>query len=82
MPRSMPGTQFSDALDALSAAAERGKESTREMVAKVGRASRLGERSRGVLDAGATSCWLMLSAMAGAMQALLAAEARGGGLCE
>ena len=32
--------------------------STKDMVAKVGRASRLGERSRGVLDAGAVSCWL------------------------
>ena len=36
--------------------AEEGKESTKSMVAKYGRASRLGERSRGVLDAGATSC--------------------------
>ncbi len=40
-----------------------GKESTRDMVARVGRASRLGERSRGVLDAGATSCWLLLAAL-------------------
>ena len=55
----------------MADAAERGKESTRELVARVGRASRLGERSRGVLDAGATSCWLMLSAMATSMQALL-----------
>jgi dihydroxyacetone kinase len=34
------------------------------MVAKVGRASRLGERSRGTLDAGAASCDMILSAMA------------------
>jgi dihydroxyacetone kinase-like protein len=34
------------------------------MVSKIGRSSRLGERSRGVLDAGATSCYLMLKSMA------------------
>jgi dihydroxyacetone kinase len=33
-------------------------------VARVGRAARLGERSRGVLDAGATSCCLILASMA------------------
>ncbi len=65
------GDAFAEALGAMADAAERGKESTRELVAKVGRASRLGERSRGVLDAGATSCWLMLSAMATSMRALL-----------
>jgi hypothetical protein len=31
-------------------AAESGKESTRDLVAKIGRATRLGERSRRVLD--------------------------------
>lgn len=66
------GQTFADALGAMADAAEQGKESTRELVAKVGRASRLGERSRGVLDAGATSCWLLLSAMAAAMRQLLA----------
>jgi dihydroxyacetone kinase len=30
-------------------------------VAKLGRAARLGERSRGILDAGATSCALILN---------------------
>ncbi len=34
------------------------------MTAKFGRSSRLGERSRGVLDAGATSCCIILTAMA------------------
>ena len=66
------GDSFADALAALSKAAENGKDSTRDLVAKVGRASRLGERSRGVLDAGATSCWLLLSAMADSMRQLLA----------
>ena len=65
------GKGFNEALVDLAAAAEQGKESTRDLVAKVGRASRLGERSRGVLDAGATSCWLLLTAMAAAMQGLL-----------
>lgn len=68
------GASFAAALEVMAQAAERGKESTRDLVARVGRASRLGERSRGVLDAGATSCWLLLRAMAGAMQRLLAAE--------
>jgi dihydroxyacetone kinase-like protein len=58
------GKDFREALVALQSAAKRGWQSTEVMVAKVGRASRLGERSRGVLDAGATSCWLILNTMA------------------
>lgn len=58
------GKSLSEALEAMKAAAEKGKDSTIDLVAKVGRASRLGERSRGVLDAGATSCYLILAAMA------------------
>jgi dihydroxyacetone kinase-like protein len=58
------GRSFTEALAAMRVAAEEGKESTRDLVAKVGRASRLGERSRGVLDAGATSCYLLLASMA------------------
>ena len=58
------GKSFVVALEAMKAAAEQGKESTIDLVAKVGRASRLGERSRGALDAGATSCCLILTAMA------------------
>jgi dihydroxyacetone kinase-like protein len=65
---------FADALAAMAEAAERGKESTRDLVARVGRASRLGERSRGTLDPGATSCALLLAAMADSMRELLAAE--------
>lgn len=55
---------FIEALEDMKIAAEKGKESTRDMVAKIGRASRLGERSRGILDAGATSCNLILQSMA------------------
>ena len=57
-------TDFSTALRRMADAAERGKESTRDLVAKLGRASRLGERSRGTLDAGATSCALILKSFA------------------
>ncbi len=52
------------ALQSMIMAAEEGKESTRNLVAKLGRASRLGERSRGTLDAGATSCSLILRSLA------------------
>ena len=52
---------FAAALDAMAKAAEEGRDSTVDLVAKLGRASRLGERSRGVLDAGATSCCLILT---------------------
>lgn len=51
-------------------AAEKGKDSTIDLVAKIGRSSRLGERSRGVLDAGATSCWLILTAMVDAIMSI------------
>jgi dihydroxyacetone kinase-like protein len=57
------GQSFRQALDSALKAAEAGKDSTRAMVAKLGRASRLGERSAGVLDAGAVSCYLILKAM-------------------
>ncbi len=62
------GADFAACLDAMAAAAERGRDATREMVAKVGRAARLGERSRGVLDAGAASCCLILQTLAAALK--------------
>lgn len=62
------GRSFSEALEEMKTAAEAGKESTRDLTAKYGRSSRLGERSRGVLDAGAVSCCIMLKAMASSMQ--------------
>lgn len=64
------GTDLKTALQNMKAAAEKGKESTKDMVAKFGRSSRLGERSRGVLDAGATSCCIILTAMADGISAL------------
>jgi dihydroxyacetone kinase-like protein len=61
---------FFSALEVMKDAAEKGKNSTVDLVAKIGRSSRLGERSRGVLDAGATSCWLILTAMADAIMSV------------
>ena len=65
------GESFSDCLTSLDAAAERGFQATRDLVARIGRASRLGERSRGHLDAGAASCRLLLHALAAGMRAQL-----------
>jgi len=62
------GRTFEDCLSAMACGAEHGKESTRQMQARIGRAARLGERSIGFLDAGATSCCIILQAMSGAMQ--------------
>ena len=65
------GQDFAACLQALKAASATGLESTREMVARLGRAARLGERSRGHLDAGATSCNLILQALADGLLAHL-----------
>lgn len=65
------GKDFVSALDEMKSAAQVGRDSTKEMVAQLGRASRLGERSRGVLDAGATSCCLLLETLADTSKELL-----------
>lgn len=65
------GKDFKEALEEMKAAAAAGRDSTKDMVAKFGRSSRLGERSRGVLDAGATSCCIILTAMADGIIELL-----------
>lgn len=67
------GKPFEQALDEMKECAEKGKESTKDMVAMYGRSSRLGERSRGVLDAGATSCCIILKAMADGMKKVMQA---------
>ncbi|UZR27574.1 dihydroxyacetone kinase subunit DhaL [Methylococcus mesophilus] len=51
-------------VDEVSRAAEAGMESTRDMIATKGRASFLGERAIGHVDAGARSSQLMISAIA------------------
>lgn len=65
------GLDMNTALEQMKQAARTGRDSTKNMVAKFGRSSRLGERSRGVLDAGATSCCIILESMADAMLKLL-----------
>jgi dihydroxyacetone kinase-like protein len=62
---------FAAALDALVVAVEKGRDSTIDLVAKIGRASRLAERSRGVLDPGAASCAIILRAFAEGAKAKL-----------
>ena len=65
------GKDFVSALRIFKEASEKGMLSTRDLVAKFGRSARLGERSRGVLDAGAVSCNLIRQAMADEMILLL-----------
>ena len=65
------GKEFVQCLEAMNDAAERGWQSTKDLVAKIGRASRLGERSRGVLDAGATSCYFIVTGIGKAAIGLL-----------
>ena len=61
------GKPYKAALDDMTEAARQGRDSTVGMIAKVGRASRLGERSRGVLDAGSASCCIIIETMAGSI---------------
>lgn len=56
------GKTLAQALTEFSEAAKRGAESTKEMISRMGRSSRLGERTLGHQDAGATSCYLILNA--------------------
>jgi dihydroxyacetone kinase-like protein len=65
------GNNYENALDSMVNAARAGMESTKEMMAKIGRSSRLGERSIGVLDAGAVSCFLILNSMSITIKKLL-----------
>ncbi len=58
------GSVFSRALSDMKERAEKGKESTRDLEAKYGRSARLGKRSIGVLDAGASSCAIIIASMA------------------
>ncbi len=56
------GKPLEEALADCVDGARQGAESTRAMVARIGRSSRLGERTIGHQDAGATSCYFMLRA--------------------
>lgn len=62
---------FVTSIAAMRQAAISGRDSTKDLVAKFGRSSRLGERSRGVLDTGSVSCCLILESMADSINVLL-----------
>lgn len=57
------GKDIHGAIDKMIESAKGGMESTKELVAKKGRSSRLGERSKGTIDAGAASCYIILKAI-------------------
>jgi dihydroxyacetone kinase-like protein len=61
------GMPLAGALANFEEVAKQGMESTRQMLAKMGRASRLGERTIGHQDAGATSCYFILRSLASAV---------------
>ena len=65
------GYDLVSTLEKMKAAAEKGKDATTDMVAKFGRASRLGERSIGVVDPGAASSCLLLKAIADEIMRLI-----------
>ncbi|PBB29474.1 dihydroxyacetone kinase subunit L [Mesorhizobium sp. M1A.F.Ca.IN.020.06.1.1] len=54
--------------DAIAAAARRGTEATRDMIATVGRAARLGERSLGHADPGSVSAAMLVEEICKAMK--------------
>ena len=56
--------QLAAALSAAAEAAAQGRDATEEMVARKGRASYLGERSRGHIDPGASSTTMLLESAA------------------
>lgn len=58
------------ALKSLISAGQEGLESTKNLVAVIGRASRLGERSLGHQDAGATSCFIILKSFSESIMCL------------
>lgn len=58
------GGDLAAALAAAAEAAAKGRDGTEELVARKGRASYLGERSRGHLDPGATSSTMLLESAA------------------
>ena len=61
------GKTLAEALADFEQAAKHGMESTTDMLAQMGRASRLGERTIGHQDAGATSCYFILRSLASAV---------------
>ena len=70
------GASLSACAAAAGTAAAEGRDSTRDLIATKGRASYLGERSRGHVDPGATSATLLVAALADAARQV---EERAGG---
>ena len=68
------GANFSQCLQAMSEAAATGRDSTKDLQARIGRSARLGARSIGVLDAGATSSCLILQSISSSLQQLVAEQ--------
>lgn len=64
-------SSFEDCLTKSLSAAKVGLESTKMIPAKIGRASRIGDRSIGHQDAGATSCYLIIEALVTTIKELL-----------
>jgi dihydroxyacetone kinase-like protein len=62
------GASLSEALAAACEAAEAGAQSTKQLQARKGRASYLGERSIGHQDPGATSATYILRALASVVE--------------
>ena len=59
---------LADLLDSICKTAEQGMESTRDMIATKGRASYMGEKSKGHIDAGARTSQLMIGAIANTLR--------------
>lgn len=59
----LTGASLTDAIGAVDAAAEAGKEASKNMVAKFGRAKTLGDAAIGFPDAGALSVTVIINAM-------------------
>ena len=57
------GKSRDEVITAMIEGAKRGMESMKDLVAKKGRSSRLGERSRGTIDAGSASCYIILKTL-------------------
>ncbi len=66
------GKDLPQVLTEVKAVATAGMESTRDLLATKGRASYLGERARGIVDAGARTSQLMICAIADRLAAKLA----------
>ncbi|MFC4598146.1 dihydroxyacetone kinase subunit DhaL [Cohnella hongkongensis] len=64
------GEAWEPALDKAAEAGRLGMESTRDLVSRIGRSGRLGERSKGHIDPGAASAWLIFSAFVDACKQL------------